>query len=261
MALAFLRTPLEERKRRLFATTPVPQSILMCKLQKRVSFFIEDYVQNTLPILTRLAGSQNLPLETKYDAGNPKNTKDEISTTESERLQRSFCRYELYCLLFAQCSGEYVDCQWHRKMIPAQQQTELFLLKLRPFEIAELHCVRDYLDRRLRVVFEQVEDAAVRYPKPEYFDQGFRCATGRKSCPWPFRYCGTSALEGHIEHIMTLGLLYLWRVLEATGDERRDLILHGADTCCDGISDRDFITEALGLLGLDHRSLGVGFIR
>lgn len=248
-AMAFLRTPLEERKRRLFPPTPISQSISLCKLEKRIRFFVEDYARETLPILGNLA--VYWPLATDHDPEHAENTA-EVSMSEFGRLQRAFCRYELYSQLFAQCSGEYEECHWSRDMISATEQAQLFLLKYRSFEIAEIHCVRDYLHRRLRSIYEQVEDEAVEAPRPEYFDQGDRCATGRKSCPWTFRYHGTSSQEDHLEHLTTLGLSFLRRVLETTDDERRELILHGTDTCCDGIRDGGFITEALGNLELDH---------
>ena len=250
-AMAFLRTPPEERRRRLFATTPISQSISLCKLEKRVRFFAEDYARETLPILGKLAVSQDLPIATDYDSEHAENTA-EVSVSEFGRLQRAFCRYELYSQLFAQCSGKDDQCQRYRDTISVQEQTQLFLLKYRPFEIAEIHCVRDYLHRRLRVIYEQVEDEAVEAPQPEYFDQGDRCVTGRKPCPWMFRYHGTSYQPGHQEHLTSLGLSLLRRVLEATGSERRDLILHGTDTCCAGMLEYGFITEALGPLGLEY---------
>lgn len=254
-AMAFLRTPLKDRKQRLFATTPVSESVALCKLEKRIRFFVEDYTRETLPILGQLALSQDLPIATDHNADHSKNTV-ELSMSEFGRLQRAFCRYELYSRLFAQCSGEFKECRWSNTTITAEEQTQLFLQKYRPFEIAEIHCVRDYLHRRLRGIYAQVEDEAVDMPQPEYFDQGNRCATGRKSCPWTFRYYGGSGQEGHREHLASLGLPYLRRILEAAGNERRDLIFHGAYTCCGGIPDTGFITEALGPRGLERRGQG-----
>ena len=250
-AMAFLHAPLEDRKRPLFATPPISQSKSLCKLERRIRFFAEDYAREVLPVLGKLAASQDLPIATDHDPEHAENTAG-VSESEFGRLQRAFCRYELYCQLFAQCAGEDEECQWYRDGISAQEQTEFFLLKYRPFEIAEIHCVRDYLRRRLRVIYEQVEDEAVEAPRPEYFDQGDSCATGRKPCPRTFRYHGTSNQPGHQEHLTSLGLSFLRRTLEATGAERRDLILHGTDTCCDGLSEYGFITEALGPLGLDY---------
>lgn len=255
-ALAFLHTPLEERRRRLFAITPIPQSVSMCKLDKCIRFFIDDYVRSALPTLSQLALSQELPTATKSDAEIKSNISQELSSSEFARLQRAFGHYELYSQLFSRCSGEQEKCTWSHKMIPVQEQTQLFLEKYQSFEVAEIHCVRDYLRRRLRGIYYEVEDEAVRTPQQEYYDQGYSCGTGRKSCPYPFRYHGSSSQSGHLEHLMTLGLAYLRKAIEATGDERRDLILHGADTCCAGLSDRNFITEALGRLGLDRWCAG-----
>jgi len=57
--------------------------------------------------------------------------------------------------------------------------------------------------------------------------------------------------DRNIEHLIILGMRYVRMILEATGNERRDLMLHSTDNFCGGLSARDFISDALGPLGLE----------
>ena len=65
------------------------------------------------------------------------------------------------------------------------------------------------------------------------------------------RHHGKYHQDRNIEHLITLGMRYVRMILEATGNERRDLMLHDTDTFCGGLSARGFITDALGPLGLE----------
>lgn len=116
--------------------------------------------------------------------------------------------------------------------VPVSEQARLFLVQLEASEIVEMHCVHDYLERRLLGAFEEVEDYAVKMPRPRYSDLGDPCADGVEGCPFPFQY-GRFSVGEIIEHLTSLGLGYARRILEPKDDEEKvDLMLHGCDVCC-----------------------------
>ena len=139
-------------------------NIYSCKLNRDAKFHINNYARNTLSILHQLGQSQDHKILSEYpphnDIFDPR-----LSSTEIEKLQRAFYRFELYKNLFSKCSHDIYN-ETHKciKLPPltAQEQTNIFLRKLLVFQITEITCIRDYLYRRLRGTLDQLENEAVR---------------------------------------------------------------------------------------------------
>lgn len=231
------------------SNVPGPVSTDLCKLDRTVKFFINDYAQNTLPVLDQLGQSQDLEILPLYRVPHP-----QLSSTEIGRLQRAFCRLEIYRHLFSRCSQEF--CPNIHKCITfppvtIAEQAKMFLHDLPTFQISEIACIRDYLFRRLRGIYDDLENEAVRTLTVETmtFDEYDETAMWRS----PFYIFTTHAQhlqERHLEHLMSLGLPYIRRILESTGDEQRDLFVHHVGLgFVLGHFENDFLSKALQSLG------------
>ena len=230
-AIALLNTPLVEHTHGLLSNRSVRRSETICKLRTLIDFFVRDYANNTIPILNNLTK----PIETHYPAGC---TDCSISSSEYLRLQRAFCRFELFYRLFGECVPERHRCvgpnpydirqDSQTKSAAAREQAKLFLIRYEAAEIAEIHCIRDYLERRLRGFLDDVEDYAVQSPQSPCFKlRGWQLPGG--GCPGIFSVDAPYEQGGHIEHLTSLGLSYIRDIMVAEdGDERTDLMLHGA---------------------------------
>lgn len=239
--------------------TPISESVVLCKLASNLKFFIEDYTRNTLPIMTRLGSSPTQfhepHLEPEYWPGKPV-LYSELSNTEVGRLQRAFCRFEIYRKLFARCSTELDhdvgECLSEPAMSPAEQAS-LYLEKLPDYQIAEINCIRDYLVRRLRGICTQLEDEAVETLSPELltFDEHGDAETDQwRSGLFLFTEDGKTEQRCHFEHLISLGLPYIRQIFESTGDKRRALFIRDTGSCLiQHLRDDDFLTQALECLG------------
>ena len=257
----FLNTPIQQRRESLLTTRTLDRAIALCKLYHLIEFFAHDYVVNTLPELCQVLC--RFPESTRVEY--PSDFLDEsvyvLSTDEYARIQRAFCRFELYRHLFSRCCPEADRClapdnyseDKSALRFDGDEQADLFLLRYSAPEIAEIHCVRDFLHRRLRHSLDDAEDLAVANPRPDYYERGCECADGRQ-CPYIFRY-GKRGQEGHIAHITSLGLDYVRQIIRA-GDEKVDLLLHGCETVCcwDEIMAPPFLSEGLGLYSETYES-------
>ena len=229
-----------------------PIVVHLCKLQRVVRFFLEDYVRNTLPILDQLGQSQDLDILPVYPPYSQASL-PQLSSTETGRLQRAFCRIELYRRLFSRCSHDSLDgihtCLRDPPLEPAEQAT-LFLRDLPSFQITELGCIRDYLFRRLRGICDDLENEAVRTlpVKAMTFKRYDEAARWRS----PFYVFTTQAQHeqpDHLEHLISLGLPYIKQIIESSGGKQRDLFLHyvyGSVLCH---FETEFLSKALQVLG------------
>ena len=237
-------------------------SIALCKFDKTIQFFINDYTKNTLPILTQLKSSKISSIRTHYGTGDHDTPDSYLSKLELDGLRRAFCRFETYRQLFARCSSEldHKVRYCHRDSpLSMFEQGQMFFKNTPAYQVAEIACVRDYLSRRLRGVFDQVEDETVHalqaeYPNPEDqkhaidwdTESGGRYAYFQKDDYHLFAYGGKYNQKHHIEHLLSLGLPYIQRLLKATGEDRKDLLLRD-NILCDAQHERRFLTAALGL--------------
>ena len=229
-----------------------PVVIHLCKLERLIRFFLVDYVRNTLPILDQLGQSQDLDVLPVYPPCSQA-SRPQLSSTETGRLQRAFCRIELYRRLFSRCSHEVPDgihnCLRDPPLGPAEQAT-LFLRDLPAFQITELGCIRDYLFRRLRGICDDLENEAVRtLPLKAMTFRRHDEAARWRSPLYVFTTQAQHQQSEHLEHLISLGLPYIKQIIESNGDKQRDLFLHyiyGSVLCH---FERDFISKALEGLG------------
>lgn len=240
---------------------PLPVSTKLAKLDGTLRFFTNDYVQNTLPIVAEINKSERPAIKTVYksDCEAPRLT---ISRSESDRLRRAFCRFETYRQLFGRYPPNFnLDRQRYlsEPSLNIFEQAENFFRDMPAYQASEVACVRDYLHRRLRGVFDQVEDDVVQElqagcPNPRDIKQAiewYYCTNGGRHDflvydEHYFGYSGKNYQQSHLEHLSSLGLPYIRRLLESAGDERQNLLLR-TEVSCYTHDDRGFITAALGL--------------
>ena len=201
----------------------------LSKLERVVRFFLDDYVRNTLPILDQLGQSEDLDILPAYPPYSQASL-PQLSITETGRLQRAFCRIELYRRLFSRCSQDSPHgihtCLQHPPLTLAEQAT-LFLRNLPAFQITELGCIRDYLFRRLRGICDDLENEAVRtLPLKAMTFRRHDEAARWRSPLYVFTTQAQHEQPDHIEHLISLGLPYLKLIFESGGDKQRDLFLH-----------------------------------
>lgn len=259
--LAFFDFTREERCKWQKSVLSLPISIKLCKLDKTIRFFITDYARNTIPIIDQLRVFEDFSIR-KECWQNCHTPYFELSTDECKRLKRAFCRYETYRQLFSRCSSNLnYDLYHHCREPPLSiiEQGQLFFQHTPAYQVVEVACIRDYLFRRLRGIFDQVEDEAVRdlkaeFPNPTDKEQAMewdsRTGGRYQYFDWDeghyFTYSGKYYQDHHIEHLISLGLPYIRRIFESTGHERRDLLLR--DACgCSIQGEKQFLTVALGL--------------
>ncbi len=234
----------------------IPLSIALCKLARNVRFFIEDYARNTLPIMEGLGQSPDIEVLTEYWPENPVSY-SQLSDSEIGRLQRAFCRFEIYRYLFARCSSELDHgirkCAHMPSLTPAEQVSH-FLEKFLDFEVTEINCIRDYLYRRLRGICSRLEDQAVDTLPPATFNfdpDGDVEAAEWASGVWLFTNNGKYYQNQHIEHLMSLGLEYVGRIFRSTGDDQKHLFIRHIAAAIINHIESYFISKAIELLGFN----------
>ena len=241
------------------AVLPLSVSIRLCRLDTTVRFFIEDYCLNTLPILTRINDPAHLIIQTHYTQ-EENETPLHLSESELSRLRRAFYRFEIYRQLFARCSSDQETHPMHTsRSLTVLEQGQLFFQTTPLYQVAELACVRDYLYRRIRGIFNLAEDVAVdalqaECPNPKTLQEAedWDSATGRgygvfydDACLL-FSILGKPDQHYYIEHLLSLGLPHIRTVIQAIGHERESLLLRkGVD--CYAQYETEFLTAALGL--------------
>lgn len=112
-------------------------------LYVRAMRFAEDYATRALRVLS--AGDADADKVTARDRAVL-----HLSPGERGRLLRAFFRFELYCRIFQPPEGT-----------SAAAQRDIFLLKLRPFEVEELACVHHYFSTVVGGFLDQLEDQFV----------------------------------------------------------------------------------------------------
>lgn len=233
---------------------PIPMSIALCKLARNVKFLIEDYARNTLPLMEELGRSLDVHVLPEYQPENPVSY-SQLSDSEIGRLQRAFCRFEIYRYLFARCSPELDhdtrQCLLRASLSPAEQAS-LFLEKFPDFQVTEINCIRDYMFRRLRGICRHLEDQAFEsLPiKTFLFDQNGDVETAEWfSGVYLFTNSGKPYQKDHLEYLMSLGLAYICRVFESTGEEQKNLFIRHIPRDVIRHLETQFITKAIDSLG------------
>ncbi|KAL6713804.1 hypothetical protein ACLMJK_008296 [Lecanora helva] len=249
-AMAFLNTPIEKRNQSLLSSKSVEQWVTLIKLHRLINFFINDYISFALPIHGELQ-VESYASDGRVSFRTPDAT---ISPSEYARLQRAFCRFELYYHLFSRRLPEHNTCLVYQTpgddkdsqpgAVTAHEQGQLFLLRYNPADIAEISCVDYYLNFRLSVVLHEVEEFAVEHPRPSYFKQKRAHMDGQDDCPFLFSYDGALRREEEIGYLVSLGLGCIRKIVRAKDmDEKTDLMLHSATDNLGGHA--AFISKAL----------------
>ena len=237
-----------------------PISTHLCKLAGVMKFFIADYTRNTLPVLDQLGQSQDLAILSEYLPYNHK-PHLQVSSSEIGRLQRAFCRIELYRLLFSRCLHDLSDgvhtCI-RGPLLTAMEQAKIFLQKLPPFQITEIACIRDYLFRRLRGICNNLEDEAVQSLPLEAVSFGNSAENETARLRSPFYIFTTEAQheqEEHLEHLISLGLSHIRSIIQSTGDKQRELFLHFVGVSIIFHLESEFLSKALRSLGSNPNAI------
>ena len=235
-------------------TFPMTISVALCKLASNLRFFIEDYARSTLPIMEGLGQSLKIDVLSEYTPENPVSY-SKLSDSELGRLQRAFCRFEIYRHLFARCSPELDHdprkCSSRERLTPAEQ-ARLFLEKFPDYQVTEINSIRDFLYRRLRGICSRLEDQAVDTLAPETFiyDEGIDIETAEwNSGVYLFTNNGKDYQDEHLEHLMSLGLAYVRRIFESTGEEKKVLFIRHIPGSLFQHLESEFITRAIDFLG------------
>ncbi|KAI4232935.1 MAG: hypothetical protein L6R40_007257 [Gallowayella cf. fulva] len=183
-------------------------TIPLCRMGETIAWFVQDYRQSTLPLLTTLGTYLNLQQDQEILGS-------DLSAVERGRLQRAFCRFETFCCLFVAPKGQLEEP--FRYSCGAVS----FLGDFEPEEVEELACVRDYLIRRLWGAFDAVESDAI---------HGEDCAAIRKlgeehePYDW-FSYIPKRSHPCYMEYLMSQGLPFLRDLLESDGIRRAKTII------------------------------------
>ena len=235
-------------------TNSILESMVLCKLARDIEFFIKDFARNTLPILLMHGQYQSFEIEPQYQSEAAPAAFD-LSFSEIGRLQRAFCRFEIYRCLFARCSEEsgceLLDFSPNRPFGP-KEQANFFLEQFPDFQVAEINCVRDYLSRRLWGVCTQMEDEALDHLSPEQlmFDPEGDVETDEWNSDFHiFLDSGKYLQNEYLEHLLSLGLPYLRTLFQSKGKKQSALFTqHITGEPYSHMEDR-FITRAFEELG------------
>lgn len=151
------------------------------------------------------------------------------SRLESNRIERSFLRFELYCNIFR----KQFPSQKSKHRFSPEQQREMYLKYYADWENEQLACVHDCLFRRLSIPFNDLALHDVEWGKNEVDIVADHSAPG----------------SSRKEYILSLGLAFLQDVVGAQTYERRRELL-GSGLISDdrflhaSLSTRDQIAEA-----------------
>ena len=236
----------------------ISESVALCQLADNVCVFIEEYKGHTLSVAKDLAESLDHKISTYYRTEYEPWMETPLSTREHGRLQRALCRFEIYRSLFARCtetlnhesrSGSR-KCLWEPVLTP-DEQGEFYLAQYPDYQVEEIACVRDYLFRRLRGALDGLEHHYTENLSLQVFTFGrgvdWECALD-SSGYYLFSRRGKHDQSAHLEHLMSLGLPYVRRILQSSsrGKTQRDLLIrHTYPVWEPHRMAHNFITEAL----------------
>ena len=210
------------------------------QLSRNIEFFVKDFSRSILKFLAKfsqcLRSQEPYDIEVLADSRSEKHVEySDLSDTETGRLQRAFCRFEIYRHLFAPCWSDRDHNDWDcggnvQPGFNVSRQAALYLGQLPHFQVAEIHCVRDYLIRRLRSICDEIEDEIVEGMTRDTFRSdphgyGFEWADPYVSPVWLFTQRYKDRQNYYLEYLMSLGLPYIRRVFQATGKSRQSLFI------------------------------------
>ena len=183
-------------------------SVPMIKLGASVEWFIADFTRETLANLVALGKLKSLKQD--LDRMHRK-----ISMIETERIARAFFRLETFRHLFPPRSTT------DGTRMTASQLAVDFLNTYELDEIEEIVCVRDYLIRKLWVIFDRIEDDFVGGDPPLPRSEA---AQASSDDGW-FGEKGKTQHQYYMENMISLGLPFLQEVLTADRARSTELVL------------------------------------
>jgi hypothetical protein len=201
------------------ALLPEPTAVALCQLHENISFFVAEFAQHALSIMTECS---DFSAQREFQAvtGAQETSKPNLSELETGRLQRAFCRFEVYRYLFAGCTTESVP------NMTVAEQAHLFLERFPKWEVEEIACVRDYLMNRLCEVFNSMEDEFVEKEIAGNLPVRAESILGRweEEDRW-FSSSQKLDHDSYMEYMLSLGLPFLRQAFRATGEERKGMII------------------------------------
>ena len=251
-----LETPIEIRRQKLLSHMPLGRAVALCALGRSIEYFIREYAANTLPILDNLGE----PIATHYVSKPLPIQAYSLSWDEGERLERALCRLELFNQIFHTCSrdGGFAchsckqEVRWDRK----PDQALYFLQQYLPDEIMEIQSIREYVERRLYGVLDEVEDYAVDHPIQAYYDLCVPTIDRPFGCPPQFHYSNAYRnRSAHIDYVTSMSLTFLRQLFQTTDQPaKQELLFHCNDWDCRCSISQDLLSEALKAYDAPHRS-------
>lgn len=119
----------------------------------QVSCFVDEYSHRAFQLLNLEDSEASVEPTTASgpDAQKPMS----LSPIERTRFQSAFFQYELYCRLFAPASGRFSET------ITAEEQLDLFLVRMEPWQVEGMSCVHNYLISLVRGFIEEFESEVI----------------------------------------------------------------------------------------------------
>ena len=191
-------------------TMPLDVSVSMIRLGSCVDWFIPDFARNSLLNLTHLKSLAGLEQ-------NDLVLQSGLSEVETSRIRRAFFRFESLRHI---CKRKSVGM---RRWEIIKQNCE-FLLKYNLDQIEEIACVRDYIIRRLWVIFDQMEDDLVQGAQAGLVPKALQAMQLLPDAENWFGVRGKNDHRFFMEHMMFRGLSLLKDVFTADKARCAELI-------------------------------------
>ena len=158
-----------------------------------------------------------------------------LSPIEQARISRAFYRYQIFCIVFQ----EPADYQYIH--FDAMEISFLFLNLFTPWEVEEIACVRTYLTRKYRGLYEKYADDL-----SESTDTVFPS----DSCNSSQRFVEPNdvSLNNYVERCISLGIPYLQNISQVPPERQVEMLRHKILEMC------SFITDALYETPYDYLS-------
>ncbi|KAL8922126.1 MAG: hypothetical protein Q9172_003700 [Xanthocarpia lactea] len=204
------------------ASIPAATIVPLCRIGPTIAWFVEHYRQSSLEVLANLGTQMGLQQDTQT-------LQSDLFMAERGRLQRAFCRFQTFCCLFAAPQGQ--ECN-HEYSHQARHYLCIYTLD----EVEELVCIRDYLVRHLWGIFEAMEEQAMQAGAE---DAIHKLANACRPWNW-FSREAKRYHPSYMDHLMSLGLLFLYELLQSDGLKRAEIVMTNSSPRENFISDAVF---------------------
>lgn len=141
-----------------------PEMVALCRLHTRLVHLSDGFFNSTMHKLDVLGQGVAQPLQSSVETTKvvqselDPTSRTTVRASESERMriQKALLRFELYCKVFPvdEGLGDY-------SVYGADEQFDLFLSHLTPWEAEEMACIHQYFSSLLAVAVDEVEEQVV----------------------------------------------------------------------------------------------------